>query len=44
VTVEDGLVVLSGMVPTQAARIAAYEAAVYTPGVKGVENRIAIAA
>jgi osmotically-inducible protein OsmY len=43
VTVDNGVVTLSGTVPTWAARQAAYEAALYTPGVKDVENRMTIA-
>ncbi len=42
VTVSDGIVTLSGNVTTWAGRRAAEEAALYTLGVKDVQNRIAV--
>lgn len=44
VRVRDGLVTLSGTVPSFSARRAAYEAALYTDGVRGVQNDIAVSA
>lgn len=44
VRVRDGLVTLSGTVPTYAARRAAYNAALFTAGVRGVNNNIAVTA
>lgn len=42
VTVNDGQVVLEGLVKTLNAKNAAYETARYTPGVVGVNNRIVV--
>lgn len=43
VEVSDGHVVLNGTLPTWAARHAAHDAALYTPGVVTVENRLFVA-
>lgn len=42
VTVMNGSVTLSGSVKTFSARNAAFESALYTPGVTGVDNRIVV--
>lgn len=42
VAVKNGSVTLSGTVKTLSARTAAYESALYTPGVTGVDNRIVV--
>jgi osmotically-inducible protein OsmY len=44
VRVRDGVVTLSGTVPTYAARRAAHDAALFTAGVRGVSNNIAVSA
>jgi osmotically-inducible protein OsmY len=44
VRVLDGYVTLSGTAPSAIARRLAYEAALYTPGVRGVRNEIAVMA
>lgn len=42
VTVKDGEVTLEGFVKTFSAKNAAYESAIYTPGVVGVDNKIVV--
>ncbi len=42
VRVTDGVVTISGTVPTWAARRACYESALYTVGVKSVRNNVAV--
>lgn len=42
VTVKDGVVTLTGTVPSWTARRSAFDAALYTTGVVGVENRLTV--
>lgn len=44
VGVENGRVTLSGTVPTRSARRAAYEAALFTAGVKNIEDNLVVSA
>ena len=42
VTISSGKVTLSGAVPSRVARLAAYRAALYTPGVTDIEDNIIV--